>query len=226
MATSTTLKHGRLRAGRGTRHSRAWGAIVRQSDDAVLRLGVAADSPGDDMSWRAASIACTRDAVYVQHGVNLQGYAPTGETFRVPVPGGLVNPIRAAREARGGDAYYAWYGSLSSDGAGNLVLTTPGWMATDTIIGALISPVEGCAALLLDRSGDRALALVGVHRDSAVVVERHRSLREVDGRRISVIEPYAGSVSLRPLRMVRADNASNPDAFPQDPCESRFARWR
>ena len=191
------------------------GAVARGADGGALPLGnpdatrpVAANDY--DTALRqvgelvSSNIACIGDMAYVQAGNALWGHTTGGRTFAVPIPVEFQEAARRRREpAPSGDrGYAAWYGDLSHDGEGRLVLTMVHWrLGGIEVVGALIEPQSGCYSLVVEPGGAKmSQQFMGVYRDSAVVYYRDQSVRPVRGREMTVIAPEAFMIALRPLR--------------------------
>ena len=85
------------------------------------------------------------------------------------------------------------------------MLTMPHWRLDDIErIGALIEPQSGCYSLVVEPGGaggvNMSRQFMGMYRDSAVVYYRGQGVRPVQGREVTVIDPEAFMIALRPLR--------------------------
>ena len=195
--------------------TRGGGTVARTTEGGALPLGnpdatrpVSADDYDTavrlDGEFMSSNIACIGDVAYVQAGNTLSGHTLDGRTFAVPIPGEFQEAARRRREpAPSGDRGYAnWYGDLSHDGAGRLVLTMVHWRLGDIeAVGAVIEPRSGCYSLVVEPGGAKMFRqFMGVYRDSAVVYYRGQSVRTMRGREMTVIDPEAFMIALRPLR--------------------------
>ncbi|MYC87861.1 MAG: hypothetical protein F4X22_06440 [Gemmatimonadales bacterium] len=193
-------------------------AVVRGPDGSALGLGSPdAPHPTSANDYETAvrlageldssNIACIGDVAYVQAGNTISGHTLDGRTFTVSIPGEFQEAARRRREpAPSGDrGYAAWYADLAHDGGGRLVLTMPHWRLDDIeAVGSVIDPRSGCYSLVVEPGGAGGVKMsrqfMGVYRDSAVVYYRGQSARTVRGREVTVIDPEAFMIALRPLR--------------------------
>ncbi len=150
----------------------------------------------------ASNIACADDVAYVQLGNRIMAYSLNGAVFELPIPTPLAEDARRSRpEPReGSGTYTSWYHSMSSDDRGRIVLIQLSLRAHE-FAGAAIDPGTGCYSLIVDEEdGHRSRQLMGVYRDSALMYERDRIERELDGRMVTVLTTSTSSIWLRPIR--------------------------
>ncbi len=169
--------------------------------EALQALGEAESSLRHD-----SHIACVEDVAYVLDE-RLKGFALDGRTFEIPIPVALEETSVRRRAAPSivpildgyANTLSRPYSGLFDDGKGRLVIVL--W-ASD-IIGAIVDPQTGCQAILLDRGPRRASRrLIGMYRDSVVVVGSSVVERVLHGVRTKVIDPNAYGIALHPLAMI------------------------
>ncbi len=151
-------------------------------------------------------IACIEDVAYVLDEL-LTGFALDGRTFEIPIPVALEETSVRRRAAPNivpiSDAYANTlsrpYSGLFDDGKGRLVIV----LRASEIIGAIVDPQTDCQSILLDTGPRRASRrLVGMYRDSVLVVGSSVVERVQNGERTKVIDPSAYGIALHPLEAV------------------------
>lgn len=176
------------------------GAIWRRPDGSWELLG---RRPGGNVGtdiFGATRLACIDDVAYVLDE-RLAGYSPDGSVTRLSLPEEVEEASRSWRENLRGGAVGHPYSALFDDGTGQLVVVVPRY-ARGEVLGATIDPATGCYAIITspDPVTRRTHALIGMHRDSAVVAESEVEEQVVNGVRTPVLYPGARRIALRPLR--------------------------
>ncbi len=199
------------------------GVIRRSPDGGGIRFGsrlASSESPATDregqigaqefMEFATAHIACMGGVAYVQMGNRLLAHRPEGLTSEIRIPPPLAQDAAARRPPPDSRRLVPWYGSLSTNGRGRLVLGQFPRRGHE-VVGAVFDPLSGCYSLIEDR-GDRLVSrrFMGVHADSAIIYGRHTRSREVEGRTMNYAEALAYQIALHPLRRVSGEPCPPP----------------